>query len=441
MPNKKLKKLPKPDPTNPWGKLGLSPEILSSIRQAGFEQPTDIQCELIPAALAGHDCLGQAKTGTGKTAAFAIPMIQLLKPDKPAQALVLVPTRELAAQVDEHVRALGVSHPYKTALLYGGRPIRSQTARLKHSPEIIIGTPGRIIDLMRRRILDLSKVTFVVLDEIDRMLDIGFRDDIRRILGAIKCRHQTVFVSATVTDEIRRLAKSYMHEPQEIDVSRDTLTVESVNHGYVSVDPHEKFQTLLSFLRHEKPTLAIVFTNTKHAARRVADRLKRAGVNCKEIHGDLMQSQRERVMRSFRQAHIHVLVATDLAARGLDVMEISHIVNYDVPEDTTIYIHRIGRTARMGKSGYAVTFVCPDQGKLLTDIEKLINQELPQFQAPWVAKRQRPEPPPAAETEEAKPATNRSERLLQRCERLESSGLRPIKRTLGSRFRTTRRRR
>jgi ATP-dependent RNA helicase DeaD len=440
---------------NGWQRLGLQPDVIEAVHLASFGEPTEIQRELIPIILAGRDCLGQSKTGTGKTAAFALPILQLATAGQPVQALVLVPTRELAAQVDSHIRQLGVRRPLKTALLYGGRRIQQQLAQLKRDPELVIGTPGRILDLMRRRELNIARVRFVVLDEVDRMLDIGFRDDIRRILRAVKSEHQTIFVSATIDDEIRSLARPFTHDPVEVDVSRDTLTVENINQGFVSVDPHHKFETLLGFLKHEKPHLAIVFTNTKYATRRVAERLKRAGINCKEIHGDLMQSRRERVMKSFRAAQIQVLVATDLAARGLDVMEVSHIVNYDIPEDPAGYVHRVGRTARMGQSGYAVSFVTPVQGKLLTDIEKLINRELPQFDEHWVMKRKPaeqvapggPQSTDGGATGDAKAAAgqdsagSRYKEALRRCAVLEAHGLKPVKRTLGSRFRSTRRRR
>lgn len=422
-----------------FAELGISPELLATLEKIEFHTPTDIQRELIPHALRGRDCLGQAKTGTGKTAAFALPMLQRLEPGGGFQGLVLVPTRELALQVDQHVRMLGENHPLKTLLVYGGTRIRHNLERLKDKREIVVGTPGRMLDLTRRRALDLSKTRIAVLDEVDRMLDIGFRDDIRRILRQIKRKHQTIFVSATVTDEIRRLARSFMHDPVELDVSADKLTVDAIQQDYISVHAQDKYETLLGFLKQENPKLAIVFTNTKHAARRIAGRLKRAGVNCKEIHGDLDQRRRERVMKSFRKAHIQVLVATDLASRGLDVMEISHIVNYDVPEEAAAYVHRIGRTARMGQSGYALTFVTPEQGKLLTEIEKLINMELNQHHAPWVIRRTRPEPAKPPEPEEATPA--RFKEALQRDAELEAAGVKPVPRTLGSRFRSTRRRR
>lgn len=418
--------------------LGLEPRLLGALARLEFHTPTEIQRRMIPPALAGRDCLGQARTGTGKTAAFALPMLQRLEPGRALQALVLTPTRELAVQVDSHVRQLGAKHPARTALLYGGQRIAQQARQLERSPEIVIGTPGRIQDYMRRKMLDLSGIKLVVLDEVDRMLDIGFRDDIRRILRTVKSKHQTIFVSATIDGEIRALAKTFMHDPLELDVSQDKLTVEEVHQGYVTVSPHDKVATLRGLIKHESPELMIVFTNTRHAARRLAEKLKRAGVNCKEIHGNLMQSRRDRVMRAFRKAHIQVLVATDLASRGLDVMQVSHIINYDVPEDPSGYVHRIGRTARMGQTGWAITFVCPDEGNLLTEIEKLINQELTPIEAPWVMKL----PAPPSEPEPAEPEDARPKRLgepVQRDQELETRGVRPVPRTLGSRFRTKRR--
>jgi ATP-dependent RNA helicase DeaD len=422
--------------------LGLASDFLPTLEKLEFHRPTDIQRELIPHALRGHDCLGQAKTGTGKTAAFALPMLQRLKSGGGIQALVLVPTRELALQVDQHVRMLGANHPLKTLLVYGGTRIKHNLRRLKEDREIVVGTPGRVLDLLGRGALSIAKVRIAVLDEVDRMLDIGFRDDIRRILRQIKSKHQTIFVSATIDEEIRRLARTFMHKPVEINVSADKLTVDDVEQHFVSVDRHDKLETLLGFLREEDPRLVIVFTNTKHAARRVAQRLKAAGVDCKEIHGDLVQRHRERVMKAFRKAHIQVLVATDLASRGLDVMDISHIVNYDIPEDAYAYVHRIGRTARMGKAGYALTFVTPEQGKPLTEIEKLINKELNFLVAPWVVKRAPVPPSCDQEPTQAKArSVSRFAEALQRDPQLDAAGLKPVRRTLGSRFRTTRRRR
>jgi ATP-dependent RNA helicase DeaD len=372
-------------------------------------------------------------------------MLQLLKPGEGLQAVVLAPTRELAVQVDEHVCQLGGESPLKTAVILGGRNMKAQIAALRRKPEMVIGTPGRVLDLMRRKELDISKVRLAILDEVDRMLDIGFRDDIRRILRAIEAEHQTIFVSATLDEEIQKLAKSFMDEPVEVNVSHDMLTVESIDQRFVSVHPEDKYATLLGFLKHEAPSLAIVFTNTKHKARRLAQYLKREGINCKEIHGDLVQERRERVMRSFRKQHTQVLVATDVVARGVDVMDITHIVNFDVPLDASGYVHRIGRTARMGKTGSAIMFVTPEEGKALTDIEKLVNHEIPQYEPPWLVKRQPSEAElaaaaaaQAAAASAQPPVSTRLSEAAQRDETLDGLGFRPVRRTLGSRFRAAR---
>jgi len=428
-----------------WKELGLNAQCLAAVRNAKFEVPSDIQRELIPHALKGRDCLGQARTGTGKTAAFTLPMLQRLEPGEGLQAIVLVPTRELASQVNDHVRLLGGGMPLSTIALVGGQRVKQQITALKRNPEIAIGTPGRVLDLLRRKEIRMDKIRLAVLDEVDRMLDIGFRDDIRRILRAIETEHQTIFVSATIDEEIQKLGRSFMHDPVEVNVSRDMLTVDSIDQGFVTVHPRDKLHTLVGLIKHEAPTLMIVFTNTKHKARRVAAQLKQEGIDCKEIHGDLVQRRRDRVMKSFRSQKIQVLVATDLASRGLDVMDISHIVNFDIPADASAYVHRIGRTARMGKTGYAYTFVTPEEGKFLTEIEKLINRELPKFDPPWLVKR----PPSeeeialaaakAAEAAEGKTAPRRYTDATRRDATLDSLGLRPVRRTLGSRFRTTRR--
>ena len=280
--------------------LGLPPDVLQTLAKLDFHTPTDIQRAMIPPALRGEDCLGQARTGTGKTAAFALTMLQRIDPKAGLQALVLTPTRELALQVHEHVRMLGAARPLKTVTAYGGTRVSTNLRRLQENPKIVIGTPGRILDLMQRKALDLSRIRIVVLDEVDRMLDIGFRDDIRRILRQVKSEHQTLFVSATIDADIRKLARTFMNDPVEINVSSDRLTVEGIEQNFVSIQPRDKYKTLRKFLEHEKPKLAIVFTNTKAAARRIAERLKRDGVECKEIHGDLVQRRRERVMQSFR---------------------------------------------------------------------------------------------------------------------------------------------
>jgi len=303
-------------------------------------------------------------------------MLQRVKPGQGIRALVLVPTRELAAQVGEHVHMLSPQKPPRTLVVYGGTSIGSNLRELKEGVDIVVGTPGRILDLIQRGALDLRGVKLAVLDEVDRMLDIGFRDDIRRIMAKVARERQTIFVSATITDEIRRLAHGLTRDPVEINVSADNLTVDEVEQDYMSVEARDKFEALRKFLKRTTPRLAIVFTRTKRGASNVSRKLGRANVACAEIHGDLAQGRRTRVLNDLREGRLEVLVATDLASRGLDVANVSHIVNYDIPADPAVYVHRIGRTARMGNSGYALTFVTPEQGGELTGIEKLINREL-----------------------------------------------------------------
>jgi ATP-dependent RNA helicase DeaD len=363
-----------------FAELGLTTPSLQAVAEMGFTEPTDVQRRMIPLVLEGRDVLGQARTGTGKTAAFGLPILQMIDLEDRLQAIMLAPTRELAVQVAAELRRLCPSPHLHVVPVYGGQKIQHQLHLLGRKPHVVVGTPGRVIDLLNRRALVFDRIRFAVLDEVDRMLDIGFRDDIRNILSRIKHRHQTVLVSATVIDEIKRLAAEYMTDPVEVDVSRDELTVAEVTQAYVTADPWDKFRVLMLLLEAEAPRLAIVFCNTKHAVRKLTRRLYEGGVDAKEIHGDLVQRKRERIMDRFRRHNLNVLVATDLAARGIDVRGITHIINYDLPEDSNVYVHRIGRTARMGMFGKAISLVTRDQGTLLTEIERLINKEIPQQQ-------------------------------------------------------------
>jgi ATP-dependent RNA helicase DeaD len=392
--------------------LGIRPSLLRALADLSFTVPSEIQSLLIPRALAGVDILGQARTGTGKTAAFAIPILQRAIKGLSTQAIILVPTRELAVQVDAEIQRLCKHTPIRSVPVYGGQKIAAQMKFLKHGPEILVGTPGRVIDLLDRRIIDFGNVRFVVLDEVDRMLDIGFRDDIRNILSRIKgissrresdegrgsegggeqgqaaaesngASHQTMFVSATISAEIDKLARQYMREPVEKLIAPgadDKPTVESVEQYYFSVQPWDKYRLLRMLLVRENPDLAIVFCRTKHGAEKLARKLHADGIECREIHGNLAQNKRERVMKSFRTGKFDVLIATDLASRGIDVAHISHIINYDISEDPEVYVHRVGRTARMGEKGKAFTFVGKDQGYELTRVESLINMVIPQAQ-------------------------------------------------------------
>ncbi len=368
----------KPHPHLPseFADLGIEVALLEGLHKAGFETPTDIQREMIPLVLQGRDVMGQARTGTGKTAAFALPIMQQLDPNKHIQAVVVVPTRELAVQVTAEMRRLAVNTQLQIVPVYGGQAILHQVKLLRKKTQAIVATPGRVMDLLNRGIISFDEVTHAVLDEVDRMLDIGFLDDIRNILGRIRQKHQTIFVSATISKDINQLARQFMTDPAEANVSQDELTVENVDQVYCSVERWDKFQLLRLILKTEKPKLAIVFTNTKHNARKLAKKLHQLDINVKEIHGDLVQRKRERVMERFRRHAIDVLVATDLASRGIDVQDISHIINYDIPFDPHIYVHRIGRTARMGAFGRAITFVAADEGDYLTAIEVLIDKQV-----------------------------------------------------------------
>ncbi|RIK62028.1 MAG: ATP-dependent helicase [Planctomycetota bacterium] len=379
-----------PDLPKAFAELGLEVPILRALVDMSYKEPSPIQREMVPQVLAGRDVLGQAKTGTGKTAAFGMPLLQMLDPNGRMQALVLTPTRELAAQVVGEFRRMAKYTQLHCVPVYGGVRMKEQLHQLGRRPHVVVGTPGRVMDMLQRRAFGLDELKVAVLDEVDRMLDIGFRDDIRKILGQIKHPHQTVFVSATLDEEIKRLAMQYMKDPVEVNVSKDEMTVEQVVQQFAVVDRWDKFRLLKLVLDQEKPKLAIVFCNTKHGARKLAQRLHAIGIDAREIHGDLVQQKRERIMERFRKHQIPVLVATDLAARGIDVNQISHIINYDLPQDTQIYVHRVGRTARMGASGKAITFVTREEGPELTKIEKLINKEISQIDVPGFE----PSPPP-----------------------------------------------
>jgi ATP-dependent RNA helicase DeaD len=352
--------------------LGLRDSVLEGIAKAGFEHPTDIQAKLIPAVLSGKDVIGQAKTGTGKTAAFGLPILNMADKDTPMQALILVPTRELAAQLSAEIESLGKCTPIRTTCIVGGESMRQQIKSVEHGGHIMVGTPGRIMDLYDRRQIRFDRIRFVVLDEVDRMLDIGFREDIRKILRNVKSEHQTIFVSATIDAEVERLARSFTKpDAERITTIGGSLTVAMVQQRFLSVERWDKRGLLLYLLRHEKLDTTLVFCRTKETVRKLARYLDQKGISASEIHADLPQSRRNKVMEEMRQGRLGVLVASDLAARGLDIDHITDVINYDLPDDPEVYVHRIGRTARVGRSGVAWSFVSPDQGRLLTEIEKL----------------------------------------------------------------------
>jgi len=360
-----------------FSQLGLSRAMLESLKRIRYETPSPVQAAVIPEALDGYDVIGQAKTGTGKTAAFGIPLIEMLEPrGKGPQAIVLAPTRELVQQIVVEIQKLAHGQDVVVCGIYGGEPIERQLRVLERGVDIIVGTPGRVIDHIERRTLYLGDILHVVLDEADRMLDIGFRPDIERILRRIPEPHQTLLLSATISPDVRKLARKYMYQPVELNLSKDEPSVASIQQFYISVDHERKYDLLVQLLKREQPRQCIVFTRTKRGADRLSEKLRGRVSGAAAIHGDLAQTVRNRVMKGFRDGTIPILVATDVVGRGIDVEGISHVINFDIPDDAENYLHRIGRTGRMGKDGIAYTFVCPDQGEPLTEIENLINKTI-----------------------------------------------------------------
>jgi ATP-dependent RNA helicase DeaD len=353
--------------------------MLASLEQAGYSEPTPVQAGIIPHALKGVDVLGQARTGTGKTAAFAIPIIELLKQggkDVAPRALALVPTRELAVQVREEFEKLASGRRFASVPIYGGKPIRGQITKLQRGADVIIGTPGRVIDLIGRGALDLRAIQIVVLDEADRMLDIGFRPDIEKILRRCPKDRQTLLLSATVAPPVERLARTYMRDPEVMNFSPKNMSVDTIEQFYFTVDHEQKFELLVELLKRDKPEQAIVFCRTKRGTEKILRRLSKQFPGSDMMHGDMMQGARDRVMKAFRAGDVRILVATDVVGRGIDVSSISHIINYDIPQSSDDYVHRVGRTGRMGRDGIAYTFVTTEEGGELTRIEMLINRLL-----------------------------------------------------------------
>ncbi len=358
--------------------LNLSAPLLHVLQQAKYLHPTPIQEQLIPHALAGRDVIGQAQTGTGKTAAFLLPYLQQWQENGPPgpTALILVPTRELAVQVAEEAKKLCPSRHIRTMAVYGGQRIVGQLNALRKGMDLIVGTPGRVLDHLARGSLILSGIKYCVLDEADRMLDIGFRPDIEKILRRVPSQRQTMLLSATVSQDILRLTSRYMKDPVHINVSPDTPTVDKIRQTFYTVDEDRKFDLLLRVLVKERPRQCIVFCRRRRDADRLFTNLEPKLPRCAAMHGDLQQSQRDRIMKGFRSGEIIIMVATDVVGRGIDVVGISHIINYDLPEDIENYVHRIGRTGRIGNDGVAISFVTPEQGELLTSIEIQVNRLL-----------------------------------------------------------------
>ena len=385
--------------------LGLSEPILEALAHLGYEDPTPIQEQAIPALLEGRDVIGQAQTGTGKTAAFGLPLLEYVDPRDPeVQALVLTPTRELCIQVTQALRAYGQKKGVSVVAVFGGAPIRDQMSRVKENAQVVVGTVGRVMDLMSRHALVVTSARYVVLDEADEMLDLGFFEDVETILSRCPSGRQTALFSATMPPEIKRLAEQGMYDPVTIKVKAATLTIDTVEQFFVDVNDREKQEKLVDVVKAERPDQAIIFVRTKIGADRLSRRLNDAGVRVKALHGDMSQGQRDGVMIAFKSERERLLVATDVAARGLDISGVTHVINYDVPNSPDIYVHRIGRTGRVGRSGRAITFITPKQRRDLQAIERHAKTEIEPWSAdaPAAAQPKRERKPREREPREAR---------------------------------------
>ena len=389
-----------------FSSLGLSDALVRAVTEHGYTQPTPIQSQAIPAVLAGGDLLAGAQTGTGKTAGFVLPLLQRLSTTlaanahasrsakKPIRALILTPTRELAAQVEESVRTYGKYAKQTSMVIFGGVGIGAQTARLQRGVDILVATPGRLLDHQGQGNLDLSRVEILVLDEADRMLDMGFIRDIRRILALLPKKRQNLLFSATFSDEIRELADNLLDAPALIEVARRNSTVEMITQTVHPVDRDRKRELLSHLIRTQNWFQVLVFTRTKHGANKLAEQLGHDGITALAIHGNKSQGARTRALAEFKDASLQVLVATDIAARGIDIDQLPHVVNYDLPNVPHDYVHRIGRTGRAGATGEAVSLVCVDEHEYLRDIEKLIKRTLPRVVVPGFEPDPRARPQP-----------------------------------------------
>ena len=366
--------------------LGLSADLLRTVAEEGYTEPTPVQRAAIPHVLAGRDVLAAAQTGTGKTAAFALPILDRLRAHAntsfsparhPVRALILVPTRELAMQVDESVRTYGRSVPLRSAVVYGGVPIEPQIKELRSGIEILVATPGRLLDLVGQKAVNLGKVQILVLDEADRMLDMGFLPDIRRILELLPPRRQNLLFSATFSDEIRKLAATILNDPETVEVAARNTAAEAVRQLVYPVDRDRKEALLAHLIKKHDLRQVLVFTRTKLAATRLASILDRQGIDAVAIHSDRSQPERTRALEGFKSGEIRVLVATDVAARGLDIEDLPHVVNFELPWNPQDYIHRIGRTGRAGQSGDAISLVCIDEADLLRGVQRLLRRAIP----------------------------------------------------------------
>lgn len=364
--------------------LGLNDKILKAINELGFEEPSKIQKEAIPVVLEGHDVIGQAQTGTGKTLAFGAPVLNKIgSPKGVIGSVIITPTRELAIQVNDEINRIGKYTGIKTLPVYGGKPIDRQIRAIKQGVDVLVGTPGRLLDLIRRKVVKLGNVSFVVLDEADEMLDMGFIEDIKEIVSNCPEDRQTMLFSATMPPAIKNLAKSYMKKDiKHISITKNTVTVSTVKQYYFEIKQNNRFESLCRVLDYDEPTSAIIFCKTKKGVDELVEKLQIRGYNVEGMHGDMTQDHRMNTLRKFKEKNLEFLVATDVAARGIDVESVTHVINYDLPQDSDSYVHRIGRTGRANREGTSYTFVTAREYKVLKQIEratkgKIVRKELP----------------------------------------------------------------
>jgi ATP-dependent RNA helicase DeaD len=396
--------------------LGLSPEIQRALDELGYEDPTPIQDQAIPELLAGHDVIGQAQTGTGKTAAFGLPLLQYVDPDsEEVQALVLTPTRELCIQVTQALRAYAEHLDVEIVAVFGGAPIRSQQSQLRAGAQVVVATVGRMMDLLSRRSVVLTAARYVVLDEADEMLDLGFIEDVEKLLRMCPSGRQTALFSATMPPPVQRLAEGYMYEPTTIKITPKKLTVDAIAQAFVEVPAREKTARLIELLKTEEPEQAIIFCRTKIGASKLEKALKEKSLDVKALHGDMSQGSRDGVMIAFKDHRVRLLVATDIAARGLDIAHVTHVINYDVPASSEVYVHRIGRTGRVGRTGRAITFVTPAQRDEIGRIENDVKTKIGEWEAP--EERLEHAPPPRRRERRERPERPGKERPATEAER------------------------
>jgi ATP-dependent RNA helicase DeaD len=410
----------------PFKELGLAPEIQQALDELGYEEPSPIQEKAIPELLSGHDVIGQAQTGTGKTAAFGLPLLQYVDPAvDEVQAVVLTPTRELCIQVTQALRAYAEHLDVEIVAVFGGAPIKSQQAQLRAGAHVVVATVGRMMDLMSRRSLVLTAARYIVLDEADEMLDLGFIEDVEKILRMCPSGRQTALFSATMPPPVKRLAESYMYDPVTIKITPKQLTVDAIAQAFVEVPANEKAPRLVELLKTEEPEQAIIFCRTKIGASKLEKTLKDKGLDVKALHGDMSQGSRDGVMIAFKDHRVRLLVATDIAARGLDIEHVTHVINYDVPASSEVYVHRIGRTGRVGRTGRAITFVTPAQRDEIGRIERDVKTSIGEWESPEERIEHAPRPRRRERAKAVAAAPDKAEDKAEEVDETTSEGAKP----------------